>query len=197
MDCYPEIFGVRRQTMRRDGARRGNARRGVARSVVVGLVLLAASVAAIIGFIKWIGPGLPECKPEDLAAARAKWEAARVRDYDITIQLSGRQSGEIKVSVRDGEATAMTRNGVQPKQERTWEPWTVPGMFDTLDVDFENAKKPKEKFGNDAAGVNMRCLFDEQYGYPKKYLHQVMGRHQDLEWEVTEFRFAEPLVAKR
>lgn len=160
-------------------------------------MLAASAVAAIIGFLKWIGPGLPECKPEDLVAARAKWEAARVRDYDIVIRLSGRQSGEIKVSVRGGEPTAMTRNGVQPKQERTWEPWTVPGMFDTLDVDFENAKNPKEKFGNDAAGVNMRCLFDERYGYPKKYLHQVLGRHQDLEWEVTEFRLVPELVAER
>ncbi|MCE9604047.1 MAG: DUF6174 domain-containing protein [Planctomycetia bacterium] len=173
MDCHPEIL---------------RARRGIARRTIVVALIPVLVVAAMIGIRKWIGPGLPECKPADLAAARERWAAAGLADYDITIVLSGRQSGEIKVSVRDSRPTAMTRNGIQPKQERTWEPWTVPGMFDTVDTDLESTERPKEKYGNDVAGVMIRCRFDERFGYPKKYLHQIMGRHQDLEWEVTEFK---------
>lgn len=174
MDCHPEILR----------ARQGSVRRTLGAFLAFG----ALAIAALIGLRNWVGPGLPECKPENLLAARERWESAGVRDYDLAITISGRQSGEITVSVRDGRPTAMTRNGVQPKQERSWEPWTVPGMFETIDIDFENAKNPKEKFGNDAAGVNIRCKFDEQYGYPKQYLHQVLGRQMDLEWEVKEFR---------
>lgn len=161
-------------------------RRGVAtRSVLIaaGVVLLAAWLALRFG----IGPGLLEIQPADLAAARERWQQAGVTDYDITITLSGRQTGDIKVQVRAGVPTAMTRNGIQPKQERTWEPWTVPGMFDTIDVDFDNRTNAKEKFGTDPTSVKLRCLFDPELGYPRRYLHQVYGRQQDLEWTVTEF----------
>jgi len=154
------------------------------------LVLVLAAlvlVAAWIGLRYWIGPGLPEIQPSELAAARERWQAANVTDYDIAITLSGRQSGEIKVQVRDSRPTAMTRNGVQPKQERTWEPWTVPGMFETIDIDFDNRTNAKDKFGTEPASVHLRCRFDPELGIPRHYLHQVYGRQQDLEWTVTEF----------
>jgi len=172
MDCYPEI---------------ARARRGISRTAIIASFVFLVLVASLIGIVKSIGPGLPECKPEDLAAALAKWEAAGVRDYDMVIQVSGRQSDEIKISVRNGVATAMTRRGIQPKQQRTWEPWTVPGMFDTIDIDFDNGKNAKEKFGVEPDAVRLRCEFDAELGYPKRYLHQVFGRQEDLEWAVTEF----------
>jgi hypothetical protein len=161
-------------------------RRGVAtRSLVIaaGIVLVVAWIGLRLG----VGPGLPEIQPDDLAVARDRWQAAGVTDYDIAITLSGRQSGEIKVQVRAGQPTAMTRNGIQPKQERTWQPWTVPGMFDTIDVDFDNRTNAKEKFGTEPESVHLRCLFDPELGFPRRYLHQVYGRQQDLEWTVTEF----------
>ena len=79
----------------------------------------------------------------------------------------------------------MTRNGGALTQQRTWQPWTVPGMFETLEIDFDNAAHKDQKFGG--ADVVMRASFDETYGYPRRYLHQIMGRNEDLEWTVTEF----------
>lgn len=132
-------------------------------------------------------PGLPEIHPVDLEAAQGVWSRAAPADYDLTVQLSGRQTGELKVSVRKGAATGMTRNGTPMRQERTWEPWTVPGMFETLATDFENRENAEDKFGVESSSIHMRCVFDPQYGFPKHYLHQIYGRHQDLEWTVTEF----------
>ena len=160
------------------------------RGITIRSVLIVAGIAMIVGWLALrygIGPGLPEIQPEDLAAARQRWQAAGITDYDIEITLSGRQSGEIKVQVRDGKPIAMTRNGIQPKQERTWEPWTVPGMFDTIDVDFDNRADAEDNFGVDSGSVHLRCFFDPELGYPRRYLHQIFGRNQDLEWKVTEF----------
>ena len=142
-----------------------------------------------LGFwgLKTLLPGLPEIQPVDLNAAQVVWGKTQPADYDLTVQLTGRQTGELKISVRNRFATGMTRNGTPMRQERTWEPWTVPGMFETLTTDFENREQAVEKFGVEPGSIHMRCEFDPKYGYPKHYLHQIYGRHQDLEWNVTEF----------
>ncbi|MBA4017831.1 MAG: hypothetical protein C0483_11705 [Pirellula sp.] len=152
----------------------------------------AAGVALLfIGLAFWglksLLPGLPEIHPVDLAAAELVWGKAQPADYDLTVKIAGRQTGELKVSVRKGAATGMTRNGTPMRQERTWEPWTVPGMFETLSTDFDNRERAVEKFGVEPGSIHMRCEFDPKYGFPKHYLHQIYGRHQDLEWTVTEF----------
>lgn len=172
---------------RRTLALRVRTRSGLSRRATIGVVALAAVVIVGFALLRMGRSGLPEIKPTDLDAARERWAGAAVENYDIAITLAGRQSGEIKVQVRGGRPTAMTRNGVQPKQERTWEPWTVPGMFDTIDVDFDNRKDAREKFGVEPESVKIRCEFDPEFGYPKRYLHQTFGRQQDLEWTVTEF----------
>lgn len=111
-----------------------------------------------------------------------------MQDYDLTVVLSGRQTGELRVTVRDGEPTSMTRNGTAIGELRNWQPWTVPGMFDTLTTDFDNAEKPGEKYGSPDVRVVLRAEFDAEYGYPKRYLQQIFGRLDDLSWTVTEFR---------
>jgi hypothetical protein len=150
-------------------------------------LLAAVSVAAVVvlALLRYFAGGLPQIHSDDLDRARERWDAADVADYRLTVVLSGRQSGELKVEVRGGRPVGMTRNGTAMKIERTWEPWTVPGMFETLETDFDNAANAEEKFGG--GEVVMRAEFDAKYGFPKHYLHQILGRHGDLEWKVTEF----------
>jgi hypothetical protein len=152
----------------------------------VGLVFLLA-LAALLLTLKYFGPGLSQIAPADLAAAQKRWEAAALKNYDLTVVLSGRQTGEIRVAVRDGEPISMSRNGTEMREPRTWLPWTVPGMFDTLATDFDNAAKPAEKYGSPDVRVVLRAEFDEKYGYPRRYLQQIYGRLDDLSWTVTEF----------
>jgi len=151
-------------------------------AVVAPLVVVGA-VAGLRTFL----PGLPEIDENDWIAAQRRWQSAEVRSYDMTVVLGGRQTGTLKTSVRDGAVTRITRNDVPMKEERTWRPWTVPGLFDTLETDFDNAAHRAEKFGNADVHIVMRAEFDPQYGFPRRYLHQVFGQFQDLTWEVTEF----------
>jgi hypothetical protein len=153
------------------------------------LFVLLASVLVVtlvaLGALKYFAGGMPQIGPADLDEARRRWDSAELSDYRLTVVLSGRQSGELKVEVRGGRPVGMTRNGTAVKVERTWEPWTVPGMFETLETDFDNAAHADEKFGG--GEVVMRAEFDRAYGFPRRYLHQILGRHGDLEWLVTEF----------
>lgn len=150
---------------------------------LLAIVLFVPFVALMA--LRFFAGGLPQIHPDDLAKARDRWNSAAPADYRLTVLLSGRQSGELKVEVRGGKPVGMTRNGTATKPQRTWEPWTVPGMFETLETDFDNATNTAEKFGG--GEVVMRAEFDPTYGFPRRYLHQVLGSHGDLEWKVTEF----------
>lgn len=153
----------------------------------IAAMLLPATLVLAVVLWRQFGPGLPQITPDDLAQARARWQANPVSDYDLTVVLNGRQTGELKVEVRNGEPVSMTRDGTPMKQERTWRPWTVPGMFETIETDFENAARPAEKFGSADVQVVIRAKFDESHGFPVRYLHQIYGRLDDLTWRVTEF----------
>lgn len=160
------------------------------RSYRLPTLLVGVALGLAIGVWSWrtFGPGLPQIQPADLAQAQERWRANEVKDYDAVIVLGGRQTGTLKIEVRGGEPQSLSRNGTPLKEPRTWRPWTVPGMFETLETDFENAAKPAEKFGSAEVQVVLRAKFDSVYGFPRRYLHQVYGRHDDLTWEVTEFR---------
>jgi hypothetical protein len=151
------------------------------------LPLIVAAVAGVVWLVRTLLPGLPQISEADLAAAQSRWQAHEVRDYDLTVVLGGRQTGELKTTVRHGEPTSMTRNGTPIKEPRAWRPWTVPGLFETLETDFDNAAHPAEKFGSADVRVVLRAEFDPQYGFPRRYLQQVYGRLDDLTWTVTEF----------
>lgn len=141
-----------------------------------------------MAIVKAFSGGLPEVTLDDLAQARLRWDQVRPSNYDIRIVLSGRQIGELFVAVRDGQPVSMTRNDVKVEHPRAWRPWTVTGMFQTLETDFENRDEATKKFGVEPENVHLRCQFDDEYGYPERYLHQVYGQHQDLEWTVVDFQ---------
>jgi hypothetical protein len=159
----------------------------VGRKLLRAVVIVVGFAALGLWFVRTFSSGMPEISPADLDAAQRRWQAKGLKNYDLKIVLAGRQTGELLMTVRDGEPTGLTRNGTAMKQPRTWEPWTVPGMFETLTTDFENRDEAREKFGVEPQSIHMRCEFEAEFGYPKRYLHQIYGRQQDLQWTVTEF----------
>ncbi len=121
-------------------------------------------------------------------AAAARWEAHGPANYNLDLELTGRRPGTIHVEVRDGEATRMTRDGVQPKQERTWYYWSVPGQFDTIEQELEMAKDPAVSYGAaGAAQVALWAQFDPRYGYPTQFDRIVLGADLEIHWKVTRF----------
>jgi len=131
---------------------------------------------------------LVELTAADLAAAEARWQQSGCDDYDLTVQLSGRRSGVFKVRVRDGKSVQVTLDGISPRRG-TWETWTVPGQFETLGLELENAADGTGPFGAPpGATVVLRVQFDPELGYPREYRRSVLGTPLEISWEVTEFR---------
>jgi hypothetical protein len=145
---------------------------------------LALAVAAMGFFVRGVLPPLTEA---DLARAEARWRAAGPSDYDMFVRVTGRQPSEFRVEVRGGEPAALTRNG-NATPRRMWDVWTVPGLFDTIRQETDQAGNPTRPFGSPpGTQVVQRVQFDERYGYPARYERIVMGTPLEIAWEVAEF----------
>lgn len=121
-------------------------------------------------------------------AAAARWDANGPASYDLDLELTGRRPGKIHVEVRDGEITHMVRDGVEPKQKRTWYYWSVPGQFDTIEQELEMAKDPVVSYGAPSAeSVVLWAKFDPQFGFPRQFDRIVMGADLEIHWKVTHF----------
>ncbi|HEV3025817.1 MAG TPA: DUF6174 domain-containing protein [Pirellulales bacterium] len=134
---------------------------------------------------------LPPLTADGLAAAEERWKEHESADYNMDVEIGGRQPGHFHVEVRSGRATKVTRNGVEP-QRRTWDTWTVPGMFDTLEQELDLAARPEGAFGQPGARAVMRALFDPELGLPRRYERFVLGTAYEVRWQVTRFETVGP-----
>jgi hypothetical protein len=149
----------------------------------LGIVLVIVLVGAILS-----RDSTPRLSAADYQAAVARWDASGPASYNLDLELTGNRPGEIHVEVRDGQAVGMTRDGVEPKQERTWYYWTVPGQFDTIAQELEMSRDPAGSFKSaKATGMVIWAEFDPRFGYPLKYDRVVLGTNFEIHWRVTRF----------
>jgi len=135
------------------------------------------------------GERIPQLSRESLQAAQQRWQQDGPQSYDLDVTLSGRQSGQIHIEVRHGEVTGMTRNGTTPTQRRTWDYWTVPGQFDTIELEMEMADDPTHGFpAPPGSKVLQKAEFDAVDGHPVRYHRIVLGTQLEIRWEVTRFK---------
>jgi hypothetical protein len=123
---------------------------------------------------------LPRLSGRSLHVAEQTWQAAKVRDYKIEIDVRGAQPAIYAVEVKDGEPISGSRNGIAFTRRRSWETWSVPGMFETLASDVASLDENPSQ-------LVVRCQFDPRYGYPAKYERIQMGTGLQVSWEVTKF----------
>ncbi len=117
------------------------------------------------------------------------WDEHGPASYDLDLELEGNRPGKIHVEVRDGQVVHMTRDGVEPKQERTWFYWSVPGQLDTIAEELEMARDPAQSFDSPkATQVVIWGEFDPYYGYPKRYDRVVLGTNFEIHWKTISFR---------
>jgi hypothetical protein len=155
--------------------------------VAVFLAALLAVVGGIAGVRLLIAERLPDLTEDRLAQAEQLWQNAGPQNYDIDVELRGTQPGTVRVQVRGGDVVTMTRNGRIP-QPWTWPYWSVPGMLETLERDLELAADPVHETGA-ALGTQwrLRCEFDAELGYPRRYHRYVSGGGPEVLWRVTRF----------
>lgn len=160
-------------------------------TLVVGMFLGVFVAISAIG-VAWIVLGrdsLPLLSESDLVAARDRWRRHGPASYDLDLQLAGNRPGIVHVEVRAGQVTRMTRDGVEPRQRRTWDYWTVPAMFDTIDQELAMAQDGVWSSADPALGqAELRAVFDPRFGYPLRYHRVVSGKNLETAWTVTGFR---------
>lgn len=153
--------------------------------ILVGVAL--GLVLAIYLVQKIYGDPTPPLTAEALKQAEANWRSARIRDYDIEIEVQSRQKETYAVEVRDGAPQHAWRNGQPLKQIRTFDTWSVPGMFDTIHSDFDRSDRQDQP----APELVLRAVFDERTGVPLKYKRIQWGADIEISWRVTKFEARE------
>jgi len=158
------------------------------RMIAAIFVAAALAIAGAFAFARFfVAERIPELTVATLDQAEKLWQSAGPHNYDIDVELRGAQPGTVQVQVRGGGVTTMRRDGRTP-QPWTWRYWSVLGMLETLERDLVLAEDPVHETGA-AAGTQwqLRCEFDPQFGYPRRYHRFVSGGGPEVYWRVTRF----------
>jgi hypothetical protein len=129
--------------------------------------------------------------PESIREARARWDRANVRSYDLEWSSAGPRNAQYVVAVRDGRVKtieSITTDGrrvvVKPVDTRFY---SVDGLFMTIDEELAQLDQPSP-FGQPKGTKSvLRFTPDPTYGYPKSYRRDVMGSPVALTIDVNRF----------
>jgi hypothetical protein len=145
-------------------------------AVVLGTAV--GGVAAWIVVVAWRYDPSPPIRRRELVEAQRMWHDAGPGSYDLVVRVTGPQEATYAVEVRGGEVLRATRNDYPLTQRRTFDTWTVPGMFATIEEDIKNMEKVAEGTAEpQTPHVTVRGAFDPQYGYPAWY-HRIESTEQ-------------------
>ena len=123
-----------------------------------------------------------QLRPEELAAARARWKASGSLNYDLQYQEKITQNGdsdaEWTVKVRDGKVTAVACNG-ESLAAADYANLTVEGQFTEIEkgLQLDLAAGARKNYATAA--------FDLGDGHPTHYVRRVRGTGDRLEWNVN------------
>ncbi len=154
------------------------------------------ALACVVGYKVYTGgPRLPALTAARFTAAREKWQQLAPPSYDIEIVVSGRQPATYRVETRDNAVVKALRNGQPLTNRRTFETWSVPGMFNTIAKDVENLERVASgRADATTPRLLLRAIFNRHYAYPERYLRIEMverGENPQVSWQVTEFSVKE------
>ena len=143
------------------------------------------AVAAAAGVLYLRSDRLPELTPDSLDAARAAWQAAGIRSYDLTLVMSGTElsSGEYRVQVRDGEARTIVRDGIAVTG--SGEAYTIDGLLKLLGQELVLAETPQRSYGAPAGyRAYLFARFEGERGLPLRFRRVVGGTSRWAEWSI-------------
>jgi len=150
--------------------------------IIMGCLLLVTLIGLLMARYSTRQIRIPTIARTDFDAGWKKWQDKAPLDYRIRTVVAGRQAAEYEVTVREGRVVSATRNGQPLTQPRTMGTWSVPGMFDTIELDVNTTEEP-----NPRLKLTLRGEFDEQWGYPRRYLRNDYTSKTETQWEVTQF----------
>jgi hypothetical protein len=151
--------------------------------LIFGTICIAlALVAALIGLRFFFADHTPEMTEEAFQAALQLWEARGPASYDLDVRIGGAQPGVAHVEVRNGVVGTATRDGL-PLQEWNKDEWSIANQFEALAREFEFQEDPQgEMDAPPGAKLWLRCEFDPQYGYPRRFHRHATGGAPEVYW---------------
>jgi len=166
------------QTGRRPGTRRSPFRAFIWTAVLgTGFGLLATLMVA--GWLS--GDRMPAIDAAAIERASARWDTSAPVSYDMQLRLGGPREQDIEIEVRERNVTKLLLDDVAPRQRRTWDYWSVPGLFDIIEADLTRAGK------SPPGRVRLFAEFDPKYCYPRRYRRIESSAMRNSEWTVTRF----------
>jgi hypothetical protein len=155
---------------------------------------LIGIVATLLVLRNRVADPLPELKPADFYSAREKWDENELPNYNIEVKVTGTQGATYRAEVREGKAVAAWRNDKPLLQERTFNTWSVRGMFGTISRDIDHVeRRAAGKAEQNTPRLTLRGEFDPKTGYPARYRRIEWGSAVEVSWQVTKF---EPMPAE-
>lgn len=147
------------------------------------LVTTVAIIAVVVVLI--VRNPLDELTQENLAAARERWAAAGIDDYDATFEVKqpGMETDVYAIRVRDGRIEKLLRNG-RPAVVFEPENYTIDGLHAILEQDLHGKGRWLGQSPDDAL---LRVRFDEQNGMVRRYLRVIGGTGKSSEITLLEF----------
>jgi hypothetical protein len=154
-----------------------------------------AIIGLILVVLVWQGffgePGIPPLTTNDWQQSFQRWSSAGVQDYDLEVQVTGRQAATYAVQVRNGQVSRATRDGELLPQQRTWTTWSVEGMFETIARDLDSVERHATGRAEPSTPrLQLRAAFDPELGFPQRYLRTEMvrlGANPEVSWRVVKF----------
>src|SRR5437879_1138769 len=126
-------------------------------------------------------------KPEQLAAARERWNENAPRDYDMEYGVKKQDDAweTYTVQVRKGKVTSATLDG-RPIEPRQYMYYGMPALFDYVE-DFLELDRQSGK-----PQTYTRAEFDKEDGHLIEYVRRVMGSQERVQIAIKRF---EPVSA--
>jgi hypothetical protein len=154
--------------------------------LLVAMLLFFVATAVLIRLI--FATRIPELTAARLEHARQLWQRHGPKSYDLDVEIRGARPGDAHVEVRDSVVTAATRDSREPPRW-TWDEWTVPGQFDTLERELEMAEDPEHEMQAPAgAQLHVHCEFDPQFGFPRRYHRFGTSGVPEVYWQASRFQ---------
>ena len=149
--------------------------------------LIMAAAAFLVGLVATIlivrEPMMP-LTDESLRLARARWQAARIEDYDLHFRM---HSSVYEIQVRRDTVVKANVNGLAPRGADV-QAYSVEGLFDTLELELENLRDPHGPFTGREAAVIARVRFNNELGYVERYLRSSGGYGRGAAIEIIDFQ---------
>lgn len=127
---------------------------------------------------------------DSLAAARATWARAGIRDYELEWKATGKNNVHYVVTVRDGAVSrivSLTPNGDEvPAHPAETRFYSVDGLFTTIADELAQLKTDRPFGQPPETQVVMRVHYDPKLGYPISYHRDVLGASQGLAIDVIK-----------